>query len=173
MRIKNLIQYWLVVLLLLIGSAVQADVFKWADASGQTHYGDKPPSETSRVEVIDTFECRTHACVEEQERRWRDAMEVNQRMHDWLQQLAAERKRTQGQQDLTTVYVHTYHPLPWWLGRYSDSVSPIHVSPRHPHPPRRARLGWARRQLGKTRMTSHRYLAQPRISPPGSAVHRK
>jgi hypothetical protein len=172
MCIKIFIQFWLVMLLLVTGSAVQADVFKWIDASGQTHYGDKPPTETPGVEAIDTFECGTQACIEEQERRWQEAMEVNQRTQDWLERRAAERVRTQDQRNLTTVYVHTYQPPQWPLVHYPGTVSRTRVLPHRPHPAPPSRRGRVNRPLGKTRMTSHRYVARPRIGTPGSAVHR-
>ncbi len=172
MCIKIIIQCWLVMLLLLTGSAVQADVFKWTDGSGQTHYGDKPPTETPGVAVVDILECGTQACIEEQERRWQDAVEVNKRMQDWLAQRAAERVRAQDQRNLNTVYVHTSHPRQWSLVGYPGSVSRTHVLPHHSHPASLGRRGQVKRPLGKTRTTSHRYLARPRTSAPGSAVHR-
>ncbi len=172
MCIKIFIQYWLAAVLLLTGSAVQADVFKWTDALGQTHYGDKPPSETPGAEVIDTFECGTQTCKEEQERRWQAAMEVNKRMQDWLEQRAVERERTQDQRNLTTAYVHTYHPPQWPLVHYPGSVSRPGMLPHGPDAGPPGRRGRGNRPLGKAHATSHRYLARPRIRTPGSAIYR-
>lgn len=172
MCIKIFIQYGLAMLLLLTGCAVQADVFKWTDVSGQTHYGDEPPAETAGTEVIATYECDSQACIEEQERRWQDAMEVNKRMEDWLERRAAERERTKTQRNLATVYVHTYHPPQWPVFSHPDSVSRTHVSLRHSHPARLGQGGRVNRSPGKAHNTSHRYLARPRIGTPGSAVHR-
>ncbi len=159
-------------LLLLTGSALQADVFKWTDADGHTHYGDKPPTETPGVEVIDVFECGTPACIEQQQRRWQDAMEVNKRMQDWLERRTAERKRTQEQRNLATVYVHTYYPPQWPLVHYPGPVSRTHVLPHRRHAGSAGRHNQVNRMLGKARNTSQRYLARPRIGTPGSAVHR-
>jgi hypothetical protein len=172
MCIKIFLQYWLATLLVLTGSAVHADIFKWIDGSGQTHYGDKPPTGTSGIEVIETFECGTQACIEEQERRWQDAMEVNERMQEWLQQRATERTRAQEQRNLVTVSVYTYQPPQWSFAHYPVSVSRPHFLPRHPHPARPSRPARINRPPGRTRNTSHRYLARPRPGTSGWVVHR-
>ncbi len=100
----------LVALLCLPGSGLYADAFKWTDGAGQTHYSDHPPTASATVESIDTLECDNRACREAQERRWREAVELNREFQDWLDRLAAERERPEADKPTTIVYVPVYYP---------------------------------------------------------------
>ncbi len=172
MCIKIFVPYWLTILFLVTGSAVQADIFKWTDASGQIHYGDESPTETTGVEIIDTFECSTQGCLEEQERRWQDTMEANARIQDWLEQRAVQRGRAREPWNPATVYVHTQLPPRWAFIHYPGAVPGTRVSPHRPHPRPSSRRGQVHRVRGASHASSHRYRARPRIGTPGTAVNR-
>ena len=51
---RQRLPFAVIILLLLIGSgAAKAQVYKWTDASGQVHYGQKKPDDAAQVQTLD------------------------------------------------------------------------------------------------------------------------
>lgn len=136
----------LCLLLLLWGlqGAAHADAFRWRDADGQIHYGDKPPEGAESLEQIETFECQTEACREDLEQRRRDSAETNRQIEEWLQSRQAEREAANAEEDRASViYMPTYPPYPPVLmapgvpclyGRHCSGTlrRGHHISGKHP-----------------------------------------
>ncbi len=172
MRIKIFCHYSLAVFVLLFGGAPQADIFKWTDASGHTYYGDERPPGAFGVEVVDIEDCRTPACIEEQERRRQDAVEANRRIEDWLDRTAAQREQIKDRWHSTTVYVHTYQPPQWSLLPYTQQTAGARVLRHRPHPAVRGRHHRMDGLRGGMYGNTHRYVARPRSNPIGTALRR-
>jgi hypothetical protein len=45
------LEHWLLIALLLLPLCTTADVYKWTDANGQVHFGDRPPAEKPAEEI--------------------------------------------------------------------------------------------------------------------------
>ncbi len=109
------------VLLISAANAVHADVYKWKDVSGLTHYGDAPPDGVHVFEKVVIVECNTEACREEQEQRFRQAMELNRRTMDRLGRRGdvggekigkPERRNGHAHPRAPMVLITSFHPVP-------------------------------------------------------------
>lgn len=104
---------FLFLLMPLLHQVAEADAYRWRDADGQTHYGDKPPEGAEAVEQIETFECQTEACREDLEQRRLDNAETNQQIEEWLQSRQAERDASRAQEERASViFMPAYQPYP-------------------------------------------------------------
>ncbi len=126
---------WLVLAGLASAVPAYSDAYKWRDASGQTHYGDKPPKGVADVERVDTLECVDEACVEEQERRRQLALENQRQLEEWLDKREADRAQAPPEK----VYVPMYYAPPPvvitpWYGGYGGGVLPAVPPPLRPYP---------------------------------------
>lgn len=62
-----MMRFWLTLSLLLIAYNSWAELFKWVDAKGNTHYSDKPPASSKNLETLEqlsTINSYTPAQVE-------------------------------------------------------------------------------------------------------------
>ncbi|MDX1519812.1 MAG: DUF4124 domain-containing protein, partial [Gammaproteobacteria bacterium] len=46
-----MVKYLSLILLLILGTAARADVYKWTDENGRVHYGDRPSVEHEADEI--------------------------------------------------------------------------------------------------------------------------
>ena len=92
-------------------SLAHAEVYKWTDAAGRTHYGDSPPENAAGLQSVETFECKDkdEVCLADQERRWQQAMEVNREMQDWLDRQQARSQLSKQAAAPKVVLPQTYY----------------------------------------------------------------
>ena len=76
----------MVILILLIPLSANAGVYKWVDANGQTHFGDRPPAKAASSEV------KVHSAPASVDA---GARERHQKMTDFLDQQQEEREARQ------------------------------------------------------------------------------
>jgi len=72
---------------------VNAGIYKWVDAEGGVHYGDRPPPQSRSSQNLNIQSCDTAECRAQQQRA---AEEQDRRGRDWLRQREAlQHRRTQ------------------------------------------------------------------------------
>ena len=76
----------MVILILLIPLSANAGVYKWVDANGQTHFGDRPPAKAASSEV------KVHSAPASVDA---GARERHQKMTEFLEQQQEERETRQ------------------------------------------------------------------------------
>lgn len=138
----------------------QAQVYKWTDASGQIHYGQKKPDDATSVQTLDiappssvappatdsaTEVARINALSEQmarereaaekarQEQAIRDLEEANRQLQNDLLNRQLEQQQQQQQQQQSSDYSYPY-PLPYPYPYPSPYPDP-YPRPRPPYPP--------------------------------------
>lgn len=133
-------------------NAVWGAAFKWKDASGQTHYGEKPPADATEIQQIDLYQCDTPQCKAEEAQRRADQLEIQRQTEEWLVKRAEIKQQLIQPRARQPVYIPIYVPAvtPWL---YTPVVS----------------------HLGRSKYLSHgrfgRHAARGHISHGGHGLH--
>ena len=75
-----------------------ADVYKWTDSTGKTHYTDSPPVNQIQHEQINIEECKTDMCKNDLKRDQEEAARQLQETEDSFKKQDAEQKTQAKQQ---------------------------------------------------------------------------
>lgn len=86
-------------ILLLLPLLTQADVYRWVDENGQTHFGDRPPAETSARSVgVERHQPTVDPSARERKRKMDEFLERQQQERDKNNELRAEQEAKEAKQ---------------------------------------------------------------------------